>query len=81
MYRLGKKKITLDAPVAKIANKKFRALCGDMPLNELTRVLMRADYAVIKNSGSGKPRLVTPADMVGFMTGETSVPRPSKEGK
>jgi len=79
LYRISKHKIKLEDPVFKITNKKFRRLGPDMPLNELNRVLARAPYAIIKDSSSGKPRLVTSADMVHFITKGSSAPAKQEE--
>ena len=68
MYRVSKKTMTPESTILERINRHFRAVKGDMPLNELVRVLTRAPYAIVA-AKSGKERLVTSADMVDFMTG------------
>lgn len=73
MYRLSKGHMKPVSTIVDRINRKFRPVGGDMPLNELVRVLVRAPYAMVA-AKSGKERLVTSADMVDFMTaGEVAV--------
>ena len=67
MMRLTKGKVTVEDTIAKICVRKFRTMGDKMPLNEMSRVLVRYPFVVV-NSRSGKPVAANSATLLQFMT-------------